>query len=316
MSSRGRVWGYWTEAKLRLLADYLDAFTTATKGKANERVYLDLFAGEGRGVSGTTGEEFDSSARIALNVDEPPFARLRFCEIGPTADRLEYALRRDYPGRPFEVAKGDCNRTVPAILAELRSAGLAWAPTFAFADPDGMELAWATVERLADHKKDASRFKTELWILFSSTGLMRVLRKDPATLTEREREQATGVYGSQRWQAIQALRFADDITPREAREEFVNLYRWQLQHQLGYRWTHALEVKDLAGRPLYHMVFATDNDAGNDIMTWLYNAALAQMPEMRREARDRISGQQTLFELESELPSEVYRYEEPWEPPT
>lgn len=316
MNSRGRVWGYWTEAKLRLLADYLDGFTTATKVKARERIYLDLFAGEGRGVSGTTGEEFDSSARIALDVDDPPFTQLHFCEVGTTADRLEHALRGDYPDRGFAVIKGDCNETVVDILAELRSAGLAWAPTFAFADPDGMELAWTTVDRLAEHKKDTSRFKTELWILFSSTGLMRVLKKDRVTLTEREQDQATRMYGSQRWQAIQTLRFDDEITPHEAREEFVNLYRWQLEHVLGYRWTHALEIKNLAGRPLYHMVFATDSDAGNDIMAWLYNQALGQMPSMRREARDRISGQQLLFELESDPPGAVYQYEAPWQPPT
>ena len=41
-----RRWGFWTRGKLDILRDYLDAFTTATKNKASERLYLNLFAGD------------------------------------------------------------------------------------------------------------------------------------------------------------------------------------------------------------------------------------------------------------------------------
>ena len=40
-----RAWGYWTKGKLDILRRYLDAFTTATKLKASERIYIDAFAG-------------------------------------------------------------------------------------------------------------------------------------------------------------------------------------------------------------------------------------------------------------------------------
>lgn len=49
----GRSWGYWTRAKLQMLADYLAGFATASKGQA-ERVYLDAFAGEGSGLDRLT----------------------------------------------------------------------------------------------------------------------------------------------------------------------------------------------------------------------------------------------------------------------
>ena len=45
----GRSWGYWTRAKLEMLADYLAGFATASKGQS-ERVYLDAFAGEAAGL--------------------------------------------------------------------------------------------------------------------------------------------------------------------------------------------------------------------------------------------------------------------------
>jgi hypothetical protein len=48
---------------------------------------------------------------------------------------LEQELTRDFPGRDLRVVSGDCNITIPATLAELRSDNLDWAPTFAFLDP-------------------------------------------------------------------------------------------------------------------------------------------------------------------------------------
>jgi three-Cys-motif partner protein len=67
MSERtARPWGYWTRAKLAVLNDYLPAFLQAASGKSQEYVYLDAFAGEGRGVDRLTGEEFHGSSRIAL----------------------------------------------------------------------------------------------------------------------------------------------------------------------------------------------------------------------------------------------------------
>ena len=69
-----RTWGYWTQAKLQILARYLQAFATASKG-VSERVYLDAFAGEGLGIDRLTGEEFKGSARIASDVADPAFTQ-------------------------------------------------------------------------------------------------------------------------------------------------------------------------------------------------------------------------------------------------
>ncbi|MGD9795670.1 MAG: hypothetical protein AB7V43_19560, partial [Acidimicrobiia bacterium] len=48
-----------------------------------------------------------------------------------------------------------------------------------------------------------------------------------------------------------------------------------------------LEIFNEGGASIYHMVFATDSDAGNRIMTNLYNAAADEFPEMREQARRR-----------------------------
>jgi three-Cys-motif partner protein len=131
-----RAWGYWTQAKLQMLADYLGGFATASKGQS-ERIYLDAFAGETTGVDRLTGEEFPGSARIALEAgDSAGFTKFRYFELDRRrAHELEGLLRADYPGRDIRVYEGDCNVTIPQALADLRH--LNWAPTFAFLDPDG-----------------------------------------------------------------------------------------------------------------------------------------------------------------------------------
>lgn len=317
---RGRSWGFWTRLKLKVLADYLDAFLLTTKGKTNEVVYLDAFAGESTGIDRVTGEQFAGSVRIALEAgSEIRFTRLRFFEQPSKADELESRLRDEFPERDFKVYAGDCNDTIPLALRDLSA--LRWAPTFAFLDPDGMELSWETIEAIANHKvgyraagSPKPEFKVELWMLFPSMGLIRTLATDQEKVSQADQERATRLFGTDSWRAIYAARVREEIDGATAREEYVNLIRYRLQHDLGYRWTHSLEIKNEHGNPLYHMIFATDSEAGTEIMEHLHRQAIVDIPEMRREAIDQRRGQQAL-DLGGGLgPAPDYRYEPPWEP--
>jgi hypothetical protein len=125
-----REWQYWTRNKLEILAGYLPAFNLASK-RSEERLYIDLMAGEPVNRERTTGEAFDGSARIALSA-QPPFTRLVFCEVADKAPVLATDLRQRFPDRKFRVYPGDCNVTIDRILADLNP--WRWAPTFVFAD--------------------------------------------------------------------------------------------------------------------------------------------------------------------------------------
>jgi three-Cys-motif partner protein len=317
-----RSWGYWTEGKLDILAKYLDRFTTTTKYKAKARVYLDAFAGEGHGISRTTRTQFEGSARIGLKVSDPPFDRCYFFELGEKAAELERELTRDFPGRYLRVAPGDCNETIPQVLDELRRDDLGWAPTFAFLDPDGMELRWETIEGLALHKRlrqPPSKTKVELWLLFPSGGLLRNLALDEQRLLPGHIAKATSLFGSDVWNRVYEARRAWQIDGQEARERYVNLYRWKLERDLGYRRTHPIEVKDNRGRPIYHLIFASDSEAGDRIMSHLYGEALTRWPQMREQARRRSpEGEQLALLGEQDsaatFRTKAYTYEPPLEP--
>jgi three-Cys-motif partner protein len=319
---RPRQWTWTTTVKLEVLEQYLKQFTTTAKYKAGgNTVYLDLFAGGLENIDKFTGQPFPGSAELALHT-EPAFRTVRLFEMPPNAAQLRAELTARFPGRDLQVIEGDCNTTLPEALASLNR----HAPTFAFVDPDGLEVRWSTLEALADHKRSGrSPYKVELWILFSAPGLLRTLALDERKLTPSDEDRANRLFGTGQWRCIYEARVRERITPASARQEYVNLMRWRLQEVLGYRYTHALEMKLPEGQPLYNMVFASDNDAGNDIMSALYRKAYARWPQMRAEreaARRRREHGPNLFEaaglddptLEPTIKA-AYEHLEPWTPP-
>jgi three-Cys-motif partner protein len=319
-----RYWGFWTRGKLDLLRRYLDAFTTASKGQS-EILYLDLFGGQPQNRERLTEADLDGSARIALATTDSPFSRLRFFELEPFASRLRSALAADFGERDFEVVPGDCNVAISAALASLSSVN--WAPTFAFVDPNGPDVHWSTLEAISKFKKPTLT-KPEIWLLLAAGMFIRTLRTD-GTVRDVDAEKLDRMYGTGQWRAIYEARVAGMLDPRDAREEYVNLMRWRLQHVLGYGRTHPLEIFNERGHSIYHMIFATDHPAGDRIMTDLYNAAADEFPRMRQEARHRRerlaeqeAGVQSLFGEEFDLaaapprgPRErLYIHSEPWLP--
>lgn len=315
MAPRG--WGFWTEAKLDILSAYLRAFATASKS-VSEILYFDLFAGNAKNQRRDIPRDIEGSALRALDA-LPPHARLFLFELGSVADELRRELHARFPQRSFEVVPGDCNATLLDVLERLRTAGVEWAPTFAFVDPySSSALRWATIELLADFKRGRKN-KVEQWLLFYGSDIPRVVGQDRANaelLLSR-------TFGGDSWVPIAEARERGDLSANAARREYTNLLRWRLTRDLYYGYTHSFEVKNTSGAYLYDLVFATDNDAGNRIMGDVYAAAAQRFEQMRLEAIERRrvarSGQDTLFgpEVMSELTARdvpPYRADPP-EPP-
>lgn len=320
-----RFWGFWTRGKLDILRRYLNEFTTTTKYKATERIYIDAFAGGTQNRDRLTGEEIEGSALIALSTDNPPFTCLRFFETETQAADLDRLLRDRYPNRDLKVFGGDCNDLIPEELKRLQH--LNWAPTFAFVDPNGPHTHWSTLQALASFKA-RGRTKTEIWLLFPAAMFIRMLPITGDVPTEYA-EKLTKMYGNQQWRLIYEARVAKRMSPSFAREEYVNLMRWRLEKDLGYRWSHPFEVFNEQGNSIYHMIFSTDHIAGNRIMTSIYRQAAGEFPAMRNAARrhrERLREQEfgvvPLFGEEEILAATgrpfttgtLYTYEPPWRP--
>ncbi len=188
------------------------------------------------------------------------------------------------------------------------------APAFAFIDPNGPDFKWRTLEALAAFKK-GRKYKVELWMLFPQPMFVRLLRVDGEEVRPEDVDRISGLFGTDSWQAIYEARIANELQPSQARLEYVNLMRWRLEHVLGYRRTHPFEVGNERGHPLYYLIFATDNAAGDRIMTHLYGRARDEVPKMRRDALDQRKGTMRLFgDDEFDVEAEDYEYEPPHAP--
>ena len=274
MSSEANEWGFWTEEKLRALENYLGAFTVASQSAPNT-VYLDLFAGKVDNVrKDDRTHHFLGSAARALAIN-PPFSHLRFFELEEEAGSLKRDLISKYGEEErhrYKVIAGDCNQTVHSVITELKKLGLDKSPSFAFLDPRAFHIDWQTVESLANFKD--YKYKVEMFILFADPSIQRQYGAGADSSITKQ-------YGNNDWKEIAKLRESDIISAEESRYFYSELFRHQLEDSLRYQTTMALPVKSDANTPVYTLVFATDNEAGKNIMSWVLTDAAESMFEER-----------------------------------
>lgn len=299
-----REWSSHSYEKISILSDYLEQFAHAAQ-RAPNRVYLDAFAGDTINVLKHSDRQFPGSAELALGVS-PPFTHLRLFERHRARAESLLRLVSDQSHRGVEVIEGDCNVRIADALAELPRQ----APTFAFLDPDGMELHWSTIRDIADHKRAyaerTNRNKVEMWILFSSGGIVRMLGSNRSVAEQqgipRKVAQLYGAWGP--WQAVWDARLDGRITPGDAKKAYLFLYMDRLR-ELGYRRLLVRPIKT-SRNELYAMVFASDSPAGARIMQWAQERdrvrpkpnTLFDVPESRPAYEDLHTGWRGEFPLD------------------
>jgi len=238
---------------------------------------LDLFAGTGLNWSSIQQKEIPGSPLIALNAGEPEAVKVVMAEKHEGAFKALSHRTKPCGSRGVSLL-GDANEMVEEMLAHVVKA----APAFAFLDPEGSELAWSTVERIADHKRGVSR-KIEQLILFpTDMGFVRLAPDYP--------DKVTNMFGHDRWEKIYAARKADKLSADEARGAYVKLYAEGLTG-LGYETVLDRQIAKEASKggqtPMYFLIFATDHDAGESIMGHCFD-------RVRHRVNEEL-GQQPLF---------------------
>ncbi len=296
-----REWSPHSEEKISILADYLAAFARASKRAVN-RVYIDSFAGETINILKTTGEQFPGSFESALAV-EPPFTSMLIFEKhrGRAASLRDLASK--HPGQRISVIEGNCNEQMAINLQNVPKK----APVFAFLDPDGTELEFRTIQLLADHKRGSGKPKIEMWILLSTSGLVRMLG---GNRNEAERQghpdRVARLYGAWGpWLDVWEARLTNRVSPSEARQAYLLLYMDRLIG-LGYKHLLARPIKN-SHSELYVMVFASDHPVGESIMRWAQEKdrvvhrnptpSLFEFPESRPEYEDIHTGWREEFPI-------------------
>ena len=288
--------GNWTRDKLRILEDYLKAYTTALKNQSFRLWYVDAFAGTGYvsldsgnvaqsrlSILGDSGDDetaniLKGSARLAIEVDNRPIDEFIFIE-----QNFEYAielskLKREFSGRSIRIVPDDANNFLPDWCEERnRQWGTPWLGERAviFLDPFATEVDWQTVQRISETKS------VDLWILFPLSALTRILP------TDREPDDHNAiildrVFGNREWRDVlyrtysQPNLFGEEETHtvREEQQAIVDLYLQQLSSVFSAVAPHPKWFRNSRNSPLFSLMFAAANERGGPIAVRIANDLL------------------------------------------
>lgn len=163
--------GLWTYDKLYYLNAYIDRFIVSMRHKNWRAIhYIDLFAGPGKN-SLPDGRIIAGSPLLALS-QKHPFDRYFFSDLAPeniNALKQRCALHAQSQKITFQV--GDANEVVKQVIQDIhqidRPRTDQWPSlNLAFLDPEGLELRWETVEKIAERR-------TDMIIYYSQMGITR-----------------------------------------------------------------------------------------------------------------------------------------------
>ena len=268
--------GRWGLHKLAILNNYFREFNRAAK-KAPTRNYVDGFAGHGLNrIRG--GNTLVYGSAILAKRSSPHFTNLLLMDQNHTAcDSLRARVGRDPRVRTLH---GDCNSM---LAIEMANSLDRFAPTLCVLDPNGVELNWSTVEGVSEFR--TGRRKTELVITFArNMALLRLLNVS-GNIDQASESLIDSFFGTREWANIYEQRVSGRLEPPEANEKYLQLYENRLRSPdvLGYKHVFSTLVRKRgdAGGPLYFLIFASDDDAGNDIMQHVFERMTPLNPQLQ-----------------------------------
>jgi three-Cys-motif partner protein len=244
----------WTHQKARLIERYLHYFVMVTK----HGTYIDGFAGP---QSPDNPETW--AAKLVIE-SQPRFLRnFFFCELDSakvealkTLSAKQPPLEKKEPKRRCAILPGDFNTKVDEILASgmIREKEA----TFALLDQWTYECHWASVVKLARHKKEGN--KIELFYFLAMKWLHRSMG---GVSTPEGEERVNAWWGRDDWRSLR------NMTQENIRDVMCERFR----RELGYRHAYSFpiwEEEDSRGAVMYYMIHATDHREAPKLMHRAY----------------------------------------------
>ncbi len=247
--------GFWTYAKLHYLNEYLCRFIVSMRKKNWRAIhYIDLFAGPGRNRL-DNGKVIHGSPVLAL-LQPRPFDHYFFGDGDQrTLDILNRRCRA-IPGRAdvIEYLPGDANKSVDKVCRYIQKKDKVFIPNvggslnLAFLDPEGLELHWDTVAKLA-------AYRTDMIIYYPQMGITRDADIIPDTIDL--------LFGDKQWR---------EIYKRFKRGELQYLHRSLLDYykQKLQRFDYIVEdpipeplFTNSKEAPMYRLLFVSKHPLGN-----------------------------------------------------
>ncbi len=254
-----RFSGPWVKEKLFYVKQYIDTLEISMRGKPwRRRNFIDLFSGPGKCQIDTTHEVILGSPLLAITTKFP----FTDCFFVDSEQENLVALKQRLSRKSslmVNYSYGDANIKVQEIvdrISEIDSKFIkgAWPSlNLAFLDPEGLELEWDTVEKLAGLNR------MDLIIHYSQHGINRMAANSISSNTDTIVDR---FFGDRKWRQIYI-----DNRDKGIHLPLMNYYKERLI-SLGYVeikdeeeiWTDA--VRNRRNAPLYRLLFASKNSLG------------------------------------------------------
>lgn len=250
----GRIW---TREKLAYLQKYAQAFMTSmapkrTQGKWDRLEYIDLLCGPGLSVARETKQEFDGSPLLALKI-RPKFDHLHFADLNPENIAALRARISPHDLDRVTIDVGDCNSLVDDVLRRVSNRTLA----LAFIDPEGFEVDFATLAKLAIKRVDL------LYLFASGIGVRRNLKNALAARNSR----LDKWWGGKDWRELPAARWAAGKLSNEPVEKILQSFVAAFRKRVGlagfqFQDEEVLPFSNTRNAQMYHLLFFSHGQAG------------------------------------------------------
>lgn len=249
--------GQWALEKLDYLKRLIDVFETSMRNKWPVRNYVDLLAGPGKNRIRGAGTISLGSPLLALTTRHP-FTKYYFVDFeARNADALSERCRASPHGNRVDIRVGDCNLLVDQIVTEIANDSRN-SLNLAFLDPEGLELRWTTVARLASLRR------IDLIINYPEGGLNRLMSREFESATETRVDR---FFGTPDWRGV----YGEWRRTRHVglHRRLIDLYRSRLD-TLGYvevrrgdqSADEPLMRNSQRRAPLYRLLYASKHPLG------------------------------------------------------
>ena len=251
--------GPWALEKLDYLARYIDVFETSMRHKWASRNYIDLLCGPGKICIRDTEFVYLGSPLLALTTNYPFTGYYFVDQSEENTEALSQRCQASTSCGLAHVYTGDCNILVDQIVDVLQQND-GHSLNLAFLDPEGLELHWQTIAKLARVRR------MDLILNYPEGGLNRVM---PQALEMDAETPVDLFFGDRGWRSIY----------QEARQgqgfglhgRLIDLLQQRLA-ALGYSEVRRDdEVGDeplmrnaQRNAPLYRLLFASKNALGKE----------------------------------------------------
>jgi three-Cys-motif partner protein len=242
--------GAWTEDKLFYWNRYIEITTTAMVGNPHWRgiVYVDLFGGPGICKIRESGKRIPGSPLLAAWAPKS-FDRILVCEKKQTlVDACRQRLAAQDVSDRAKVFAGDCNEVIGEIVAEIPDRSL----TLAFVDPEGLHVYFDTLRQLTEDRR------VDLLVLFADR--MDILRNVESTYFAQRNSKLDRFLGpDNKWREL--WKQLPNHNPQSVCELFADVYKGNLQKQLGYQ-VFSQSIMKSSRSPLYRLIYACKHSRG------------------------------------------------------